>query len=49
MEAAAPGFEALRVHLNRNDYRHDEKAGDAVENFFKTKRKTHASNCVTCP
>lgn len=29
-----PGFEALRVHLNRNDYRHDEKAGDAVENFF---------------
>ena len=32
-----PGFEALRVHLNRNDYRHDEKAGDAVENFFKNK------------
>lgn len=29
-----PGFEALRVYLNRNDYRHDEKAGDAVENFF---------------
>ena len=32
-----PGFEALRVHLNRNNYRHDEKAGDAVENFFKNK------------
>ena len=34
-----PGFEALRVHLNRNDYHHDEKAGDAVENFFNN--KTH--------
>ncbi|MGN6876388.1 ligand-gated channel, partial [Neisseria sp. P0021.S007] len=32
-----PGFEALRVHLNRNDYHHDEKTGDAVENFFKNK------------
>ncbi len=33
MEATVPGFEALRVHLNRNDYRHDEKQAMQSKTF----------------